>query len=85
MVIIERGLLWFNWNGIGSHFRILQNLVLLQDDVQEERVFMIMGMLINVFVSQSEFWKTKDFCIEHLIRICSISPIAPRIHRISFS
>ena len=73
---IRRGLEWFDFDSIRSYFRVLTALVLLKDDLQAVRVAAIMSMLLDVIRAQLRFWKISDFCLDHLIRIAKLSPLA---------
>ena len=73
---IRRGLEWFDFDSIRSYFRVLTALVLLKDDLQAVRVAAIVSMLLEVIRAQLRFWKISDFCLDHLIRIAKLSPLA---------
>ena len=73
---IRRGLEWFDFDSIRSYFRVLTALVLLKDELQAVRVAAIVGMLLEVIRLQLRYWKTSQYCIDHLIRIAKLSPLA---------
>ena len=73
---IRRGMEWFDFDSIRSYFRVLTALVLLKDDLQAVRVAAIIAMLLDLIRAQLRYWKISDFCIDHLIRIAKLSPLA---------